>query len=200
MLRKDKIKVTPKKVILPVSLYQSIRGRYFVGYADNVIANPDTNAWAGLINPADSGVLFYANVITVTNVTGKPFETEFWFIAQFPGTPVCSELVTPANTAVKPLLVPKVKIVQASNVPNIPPTGGAKIYSQEVFEETTIVFEENGKYLFPPGGSLIVYLNLIGSPTVGRVAFGWWEEPIARPCIGGPKKSILFDKEDEPDV
>jgi hypothetical protein len=198
LLQTDKTKVIPKEVVLPVSLYQSIRGKYFVGYADNVTASPDTNAWAGLINPADSGVLLFANVITVTNVTGQPFEAEFWFNAQFPGTPVRSDLVTPSNTAIKPLPVPKVEIVQASNVPNTPPTGGVKVYSQEVFEETTIVFEENGKYIFPPGGSLTVYLNLIGSPTVGRVAFGWWEKPLDKPCDGGRKRG--FDKEGELDV
>jgi hypothetical protein len=188
MFQTDQTKVLPEKVVLPVSLYQSLQGRYFVGYAENVTASPETNAWAALSNPAGSGVLLYANVITVTNVTGPPFEAEFWFNAQFPGTPVRSDLVTPSNTAINPLPVPKVEILQASNVPNIPPTGGVKVFAQQVFEETTIVFEGNGKYIFPPGGSLTVYLNLIGSLTTGRVAFGWWEKPLAKPCDGGWKK------------
>jgi hypothetical protein len=142
LLPMNKTKLIPIEVVLSVSLYQSIQGKYFVGYADNLEAAPGTNAWAGLFNPVDSGVVLYANVITVTNVTGKPFEAEFWFNAQFPGTPVRSELVTPANTAIKPLPVPKVEIIQASNVPTTRPTGGTKVYSQEVFEETTIQWWE----------------------------------------------------------
>jgi hypothetical protein len=200
MLQTDKTKVIPKEVVLPVSLYQSIQGRYFVGYAENVTASPETNAWAALSNPVGSGVLLFANVITVTNVTGPPFEAEFWFNAQFPGTPMRSDLVTPSNTAIKPLPVPKVEIFQASNVPNTPPTRGVKVYAQQVFEESTIVFEENGKYIFPPGGSLTVYLNLIGSLTTGRVAFGWWEKPLTKPCDGGWRKGQISDQEGEPNA
>jgi hypothetical protein len=200
MLPSKKVSFLPKEVVLPISLYESIQGKYFVGYADNIEGSPNTNAWAGLINPCTSGVILYANVITVTNVTGEPFEAEFWFNAHFPGTPVTSDLVTPANTAIRPLPVPKVKIAQASNVPNIPPAGGTKVYSQEVFEESTIVFEENGKYIFPPGGSLIVYLNLIGSQTTGRVAFGWWEKPIAPPCDGEREEDNCSGEEEESDA
>lgn len=197
MLLMGKTPTLPREVVVPVSLYQSMQGKYFVGYADNIEAIPGTNAWAGLFNPADSGVLLYANVITVTNVTGEPFSAEFWFNARFPGAPVYSELVTPANTAIKPLPVPEVEIIQASNVPNIPPTGGTKVYSQEVMEETTIVLEENGKYIFPPGGSLVVYLNLVPSNTVGRVAFGWGEEPIGHHCDGEREKDNFFNEEGE---
>ena len=167
-----------KEVVLPISLYQSLKGRYFVGYADNVNATPEANAWAGLFNPVGSGILLHVNVITITNVMGKPFTAEIWFNAQFPGTPVRSDLVTPANMAIKPLPVPKAEIRLTSNIPPEPAASGIKIYSQPVYEEATVVLEENGKYIFAPGGSLTVYLNLIGSLTTGRVAFGWWEEKL----------------------
>ncbi|HAW69716.1 MAG TPA: hypothetical protein DCX37_00855, partial [Firmicutes bacterium] len=61
----------------------------------------------------------------------------------------------------------------------VDPSVGTKIYSQLVAEESTVVFEENGKYIFPEGGSLVVRLNEIASETIGRVAFGWWEEPCS---------------------
>ncbi len=81
----------------------------------------------------------------------------------------------------------------ASDVPIAPPSGGTKVYAQEVFAETTIVFEGNGKYIAPPDGSVAVYLNLIGSETVGRAAFGWWEEPLGAACehchLGGGRRS-----------
>lgn len=167
----------PRRVILPIPLYKSLQGKYFVGYADEISAGPGETAWAGLLNPAGSGVTLFANVVTITNVEGEPFSAEFWFNASFPGTPFRSELFTPANTAFRPLPQPKVQILQASNVPPLPPSGGVKIYSQLVFEESTVVLEENGKYIFPEGGSLIVYLNQPESQTIARVALGWWEEP-----------------------
>ncbi|HEX2954783.1 MAG TPA: hypothetical protein VHR47_12485 [Bacillota bacterium] len=37
MLFPDQI---PQEVVLPISLYKSLQGKYFVGYADNVDAAP----------------------------------------------------------------------------------------------------------------------------------------------------------------
>mgnify|MGYP000896863730 CR=1 FL=1 len=167
----------PEFAVLPVALYKSLQGKYFVGYADSLTAAPGRNAWAGLFNPVGSGVILFVNVITVTNVMGVPFAGEFWFNALFPGTPVRSELYTPSNTTIRPLPAPKVSILELSEASPIDPSAGTKIYSQLVDEESTVVFEENGKYIFPEGGSLIVRLNEIESETIGRVAFGWWEEP-----------------------
>jgi hypothetical protein len=45
MLRTEKTKKIPEKVVLPVSLYQSIRGRYFVGYADNAASGKISYQW-----------------------------------------------------------------------------------------------------------------------------------------------------------
>ncbi|HEX2954784.1 MAG TPA: DUF6143 family protein [Bacillota bacterium] len=126
--------------------------------------------------------MLHVNVITVTKVIGKPFNAEFWLGAQFIGAPMQSDLWSPANTALVPPPVPAVKILLAANVPPIPPTGGVMIYSQLMYEEATIVYETDGRYLIPPGGSMVAYLNLIASQTTGRVAFGWWEEPLTELC------------------
>lgn len=120
----------PAEVVLPVSLYQSLQGKYFVGYADNLTAAPEVNARSGLFNPEGSGALLFANVITVTNVQGEPFAAEIWFNARFPGNPTSSDLVTPANTAIIPPPAPKVEIPLASDVPIVPPSGGTLVYSQ----------------------------------------------------------------------
>lgn len=45
----------------------------------------------------------------------------------------------------------------------------------------TLVETENGKLIFPPGGSFLVFLSITeNTDTVasGRIAFGWWEEKI----------------------
>ena len=59
----------PQTVDIPVQLYQSMLGRYFVGYADYLnFTGKNTSAWASLYNPPDSGVLLHLNVWTVTSL------------------------------------------------------------------------------------------------------------------------------------
>lgn len=95
-----------------------------------------------------------------------------------PGTPFPSEFVTPSNTAIYPLPRPKVQLLQASNVTGSP-AGGVKAFVRRATPESTLVFEEDGKYIFAPGGNLSVFLSDPEMPDVavaGRIAFGWWEE------------------------
>lgn len=49
--------------------------------------------------------------------------------------------------------------------------------------EVTLVDDEQGKFIFPPGGSFLIFLSNPEVPDVlasGRIAFGWWEEPICQ--------------------
>lgn len=172
-----------KNVSIPIELYESLKGNYFIGYADSLTFGNGTSAWARLYNPPDSGVTLYVNVWTVTDISEAPFRAQFWFNADPPGFPSESP-VTPSNTAIFPPPVAKVKLQSASNVSG-EPTGGIKAFVRRGVPETTLVESENGKLIFPPGGSFLVYLSLAEDPTVsasGRVAFGWWEEPIVRMC------------------
>lgn len=46
---------------------------------------------------------------------------------------------------------------------------------------TLAIIYEQGKFIFPPGGSFLIFLSNPEMPQLeasGRVAFGWWEEPI----------------------
>ncbi|WP_312695098.1 DUF6143 family protein [Caproiciproducens sp.] len=57
--------------------------------------------------------------------------------------------------------------------------------SEEANRGTTLVETENGKLIFPPGGSFLVFLSITedsGIAASGRIAFGWWEEKISYPC------------------
>ena len=61
------------------------------------------------------------------------------------------------------------------------PIGGIKAFVRRGEPGTTLVDTENGKLIFPPGGSFLVYLSLTENPEIpasGRIAFGWWEEKI----------------------
>ena len=172
-----------KAVNIPIELYESDLGRYFIGYADNMTLGNGTSAWARLYNPPHSGVILHVNVWTVTDISDVPMRVQFWFNSTPPGTPVLSTLVTPTNTAIRPLPTPRVLIQQASNVAG-DPTGGTKAFVRRVLPENTAVETENGKLIFPPGGSFLVFLTFAENPEAvgqGRVAFGWWENRIG-PC------------------
>ncbi len=169
-----------KSVSIPVELYESMQGKYFIGYADNLSFGKGASAWARLYNPTNSGVNLFVNVWTVTDISAAPFRAQFWFNANPQGTPAESPLVTPANTAIQPLPKPRIKLQLASNVSG-EPTGGVKAFVRRGETETTLVETENGKLIFPPGGSFLVFLSLSENPNIsasGRIAFGWWEEKI----------------------
>lgn len=171
-----------KAVNIPIELYESMRGKYFIGYADNLSLRNGTSAWARLYNPRQSGVNLYVNVWTVTDISEHPFRAQFWFNADPPGNAIESSLVTPSNTAIRPLPRPMVRLQMASNVVG-DPEGGIKAFVRRGEPGTTVVETENGKLIFPPGGSFLVYVTLTDSPCASgaaRIAFGWWEENIGR--------------------
>jgi hypothetical protein len=174
-----------KSVSFAAEFYESIKGKYFIGYADNLTLGKGTSTWARLYNPPRSGVNLFVNVWTVMDISEAPFRAQFWFNATPPGTPEISELVTPTNTAMNRPPIPKIVLQKASQVTGNP-TGGIKAFVRRGVPGTTLVETENGKLIFPPGGSFLVYLSLEGSPEImgsGRVAFGWWEERIGDKCI-----------------
>lgn len=180
-----------KNVNIPVELYESVKGQYFIGYADNLLFGNGTNAWARLYNPPHSGVILFVNVWTVTDISEAPFRAQFWFNSNPPGFPLEST-TTPSNTAIQPAPVASIKLQSASSVIG-EPTGGIKAFVRRGEPETTLVESENGKLIFPPGGSFLVYLSLSETPTMtasGRIAFGWWEEPIRHNCCYYKKQSF----------
>lgn len=165
---------------MPYPLYLSLQGKYFVGYADNMEFSNGNIAWAGLVNPENSGVNLLVFVWTVTNIGTLPLKAEMWFNTEAPGQTTKSQLVTPANTAIRPLPKPKVKILQANNASG-ELVGGNKILEKKVDPQVTFVDDEQGSFIFPPGGSIIITLSNLQTTNqsgMGRVAFGWAEESI----------------------
>lgn len=168
-----------KTINIPNPLAKSVEGKYFLGYADELNFGRGTSAWAGLFNPPGSGVYLFVNVWTVTELLGaSPIKAEVWFNSVLPGEPVVEPLITSANQALRPNPRPRVRLLKASNVKG-EPVGGFKAFSRITEPESTQVFEEDGKYIFAPGGNLTVFLSnpeTPGQSAAGRVAFGWWEE------------------------
>lgn len=168
-----------KAINIPNPLAKSFAGKYFVGYADDLSFGDGTSAWAGLFNPIDSGVFMFVNVWTITELLGaSPIRAQIWFNARYPGQPIMENQVTSANQALYPTPRPRVRLLKASNVPG-DPVGGFKAFVRRTEPESTQVFEEDGKYIFAPGGNLTVFLSNPETPgelASARVAFGWWEE------------------------
>ncbi|MDF2822345.1 MAG: hypothetical protein K0R15_2793 [Clostridiales bacterium] len=164
-------------VSVPINLAKSLEGKYFVGYADNLDFGNGTSAWARLFNPTNSRVNLHVTVWTVTDISESPFRAQIWFNTIPPGIPQDSTLVTPANLAFCPLPQSKINLQYATNV-NGNPSGGIKAFVRRGQPETTLVDDEQGKFIFPPGGSFLIFLSNPEAPDIeatGRVAFGWWE-------------------------
>lgn len=172
-------KTRPKEVVsLPVSLEKSIEGKYFVGQSETVIFGGDLNAWGALINPWNSAVNLYVNVFTITNITDLSFSAQIWFNSNPPGAGIKSDKITPANTTLRPLRVPRTEL-KYQGATNGVPQGGVNGYNREVPPFATVVGEEDGKFIIPPGGSYLIFLPSPGSRLItAKFAFGWWEEKI----------------------
>ncbi|MBU3093120.1 hypothetical protein KPL35_13680 [Clostridium sp. CF011] len=181
---KDRYETLSKTVDIPIELYESMRGQYFIGYADYLVFGKGTSASARLYNPINSGVILHVNVWTVTDVAESAFRAQFWFNATPPESDVKYALVTPTNLSVKPQPRAKVKLEYASNVIG-EPTGGIKAFVRRAQPETTLVESENGKIIIGEGGNFLIFLSNPETPEVlteGRIAFGWWEESISNKC------------------
>ena len=158
-------------------LFKSLQGKYFAGLSREEFGG-GKYAWAGLFNPKNSGRLLFVNVFTVSNVTEIPFSYQVWLNAVTVGASKPTDMQSPSNLAICPLPKPKIQFLYAENT-DTEPTGGTLIFGRRCPAETTIVSEEDGKFIIPPGGNFTI--NLLPPETsadkiLGRVAFGWWEE------------------------
>ncbi len=169
----------PQRVDIPLSLYQSEKGRYFVGSANYLDFPGDTAAWACLCNPRGSDTDLHLTVWTVSCLNSA-FEAQLWFNAKMPGTPQFSENVTATNFAQTPLSRPCTRLCYASGVCGAP-QGGVMAYLRYGTAQNTVVSEEDGKYILPPGGSCCVFVRQTGEPSDDArvsLAFGWYEVPV----------------------
>lgn len=165
-----------KTVNIPNPLYQSLKGRYFVGQTEHIRFGKGKNAWGGLYNPYKSDVDLFVNAFTITNHSNQPFEAEIWFNPIPPGKPMTSKNVTPANTALSPLPKPEVKIAYAEFVDGIPKKG-VMAFRRIVSPQSTLVSDEDGKFIFPSGGSFVIFLVSPNNEIIeAEVAFGWFEK------------------------
>lgn len=179
MSRDDKDRFI-KSVNIPNPLYQSLQGRYFVGQTEMIRLGKGKNAWGGLINPSNSDANLFVNAFTITNHSNQPIIAEIWFNPKPPGKPMISDKVSPANTSLSPLLKPKIKIEFAELIDGFP-KGGVNVFNRIVSPKSTLASDEDGKFIFPPDGSFVIFLVSPNNEIVkAEVAFGWFEKKVKK--------------------
>lgn len=169
----------PEKVVsLPISLYESMQGKYFVGQTKSLYVGNGFNAWAGLLNPCDSYVNLYTNVFTISNFSDDYLTAEIWLNATIPEESIISNKVSPTNTSL--CKNPKNKVnIQFIKSTTMVPIDGVNVYERIVPPHTTLVGEEDGKFIESPDGSYVLVIKSSSSKLDKVVvAFGWWEKTI----------------------
>jgi len=147
-----------------------------VGQTELLYFSNGKNAWGALFNPCDSQVKLFVNVITVTNISQDNFLAELWFNSQLPGMGTISNKITPANLAICPIPTPEIQLNFSENICGVPKCG-VNAFDRMIPAKTTIVEEEDGKFIIPPGENFAVFLAGVEKITLQvRIAFGWWEE------------------------
>lgn len=128
-----------------------------------------------MVNPCRSGVNLNANVFTISNFSSEYLTAEVWLNTSFDEKGAISNKVSSANTALRPIPENQVKIRYVQSTSELP-QGGVNVYQRIVTPNTTLVSEEDGKFIEPPGGNYTIYIKS-SSPQLVKVvvALGWWE-------------------------
>lgn len=170
----------PQIASMPYSLYLSIQGKYFSGYTGEVRFGYGNNAWAYLFNPMDSGVNLHLYFWEVSNTGQSPVRARIYFNSDPPGEGKKVNTIFQGNTTLCPPPKPKIRLYQASDVFG-EPTGGVRAFVRRALPEVTIGDEEVGKFIFPPGGSFLIFLSnpeTPNEPASATLGFSWWEEKV----------------------
>lgn len=169
-----------KRISMEVSidypLYQSEKGKYFIGQTP-VLTGENEHALAALLNPIDSNRNIYVNAITITNISDLNLSAEFYLRSSFNNGTI-SDLVSCTNTTIYPQPIPSGEIKYLTTTTE-PPSDGVSIFSRIVSPYSTLVVD-GGQIILGPGQPLIVYLGgfLPVAFDSAKVAFGWWEKEI----------------------
>lgn len=167
---------TKEVVSIPVSLSESMQGKYFVGQTETLLVGNGLAAWAGLVNPRNSDVNLYVNVFTISNFSDEYLTAEIWLNTNLPQKGSVSHKISSTNTALKPL--PKNRVdIRFIESTDMTPECGINVYERIVPPNTTLVGEEDGKFIESPSGNYVVVIKS-SSLKLDKVivAFGWWEK------------------------
>lgn len=167
-----------KVVTIEDQVYESMKGRYFIGQSNLLTIEPYKYVWGALYNPKNSGVNLYVSVVTVTNTSDVSIKSRIYMNPHLSRNYDIVKAITPANLAICPPPKPEVCFLVGSfcNIENI---GGVKAFTRIVPANSTLANEKDGKIIIPPGKNIMMLLVPPGDEIVeADIAYGWWEKPI----------------------
>jgi hypothetical protein len=165
---------------MPYALYESLQGKYFLGSTEELEFGNGESAWAGLFNPECSEVNLFLYFWQVTNTGESPIRAQIWFNSNPSGNATRIRTITPGNTALIPLPRPRVRLYEAVNV-TTEPEDGVKAFVRRAQPGISVGDVEYGKFIFPPGGSFLIFLSNPETPDLAAkasVGYAWLEEEI----------------------
>lgn len=169
-----------KVVTIDNPIYQSFKGRYFIGQSDLMTFGHDTYAFGALYNPPKSGVDLYVSVTTVTNTSNIAVKSRTYLNAIIPKGGSIVREITPSNLTTVPLPEPEVLFITGL-FKCFDIKGGVKAFTRMVSPQYTLANEKDGKIIIPEGGNIMLVLVPPENENVQcDIAYGWWE---ARKCL-----------------
>lgn len=150
---------------------------YFIGQSEILAIGYDGNAWAGIINPENSGINIFVNTIAITNYSDIPFTSQLWVNSlKYKGK--SSTKITPSNLSLIPPPTPFGKIFY-EQFTKLVPEDGVNVFNRIVAPNSTELSKENETIVIPPGQNLLVFIVSPGNKILtSQVSFKWREEKI----------------------
>ena len=161
-------------VCIPEASFESRIGRLFIGETGFLSFDHDHYAWGGLVNPHKSCVNLFINVFTISNFTKEPFMGNVLFNAKLPECPHTAVNVSPENLALCPPPRPMAELKYDSHTEE-PPKGGISPFLRIAEPKSTLVAEQNGNQIIPPGGSYLIILKSFipcSGPQLAKLVIG----------------------------
>lgn len=167
------------EVSLEYPLFQSKKGRYFIGETP-IIGAANKQALCLLVNPITSNVNLYLNAMTITNLSPDYLLTKFYLGPSVSGG-LYSSSISCTNLSTYPLPNPTGKIEYFDNSTK-PSNKSVSIFSRIIPPLSTTVID-GGQIIISPGNSIGMYLAESVKLSDSIIfAYGWWESPINNCC------------------
>jgi hypothetical protein len=170
-------------ISIPQGAYESWLGHRFAGQTGFLTFGYEHYAWGALVNPADSGVDLFIDTFTLSNFTDIPFVGKVWLNTTLTCGAFVSTDVSACDTALRPLPIPKGQILYSSHRNEQTP-GGVNPFLRIAEPYSTLVADQDGAYVIPPGGNFAIALRAIdrcNKQLTAKIVFAWWEEKTKRP-------------------
>lgn len=160
-------------------LQKSLERKYYVGSTPAMSITPtagtDLRAYGEVRNPIGSGVNLHINAFTVTSTAENNFSAFVVVDSAVASATSLATNVASANRASPTTPEAKLRHLSAAGLDI---SEGIKVFSRRMAQVETLVSEEDGKFIVPPGDAFGLITGAPSGTSFIIFAFGWWEQPI----------------------